>query len=135
MTRKAHIKHVRTGVWVALSVALCAALIFVAVRHAHQEANWPQVPGSIQETRIVLEDWVQPVTGAIVDPHPVWKAEYKVAYRAAGQEYTTWSYSGIRGGTKRLVEIRMKQALTTPGFACSVKYNPARPAVSVADCE
>jgi hypothetical protein len=93
------------------------------------------VPGAVKESRVVLDYWAPAAPRVVGNPHPVWRADFKVAYAAEGQQYESWTYSGIRGETKRFVEIRAKQELATPGFSCLVKYNPKQPEVSVADCE
>jgi hypothetical protein len=118
---------------IAVAVALCAALIFFVARHGEHEAKWPQVPGTIQETRVVVEYWV-PATLKVL-PRPVWRADYRVTYNLGGREYASWTYSGIRNETKEFAESRVREALNSPGFSCRVKYNPARPEVSVAVCQ
>ena len=115
-----------------IACALALLLALGAIRHGRREAEWPRVQGSVQETRTVIDYWVP--ASLQVEPQPVWKAEYKVAYFAGRREYASWFDCGIRGETKEFVAARAKQALTSPGFSCAVKYNPARPEVSVADC-
>lgn len=124
--------HSRTAV-IAVAVALCAALIFFVARHGEQVAKWPQVSGTIRETRVVVDHWVPATLKSL--PQPVWRADYKVTYNVGGREYASWTYSGIRNETKEFAEARVREALNSPGFSCRVKYNPVRPEVSVVVCQ
>jgi hypothetical protein len=111
-----------------LFVVACvfAASLFGLWHRVSQEAKWPLVQGTIQETRIVVDHASETKWGS----QPTWKAEYEVAYSVASREYAVWADSGARGESEADVLLRLPQSHP----ACRVQYNPEKPEVSVADC-
>jgi hypothetical protein len=59
-----------------------------------------------------------------------WKAEYRVAYSVAGQEYFVWADSGFREESRAFAQLRIPKPLPS----CWVQFNPEKPEVSSADC-
>ena len=115
---------------ILLVAAALLALLYFAARHGINEANWPRVPGSVQEIRAVFEGF-GPLRS---NPHMSRRAQYKVSYSVEGVEHDTWAASGIRGDSKEVVEAEARGSVSAPDFSCFVKYNPVRPEVAVANC-
>jgi hypothetical protein len=104
-------------------------------RYGEQVAKWPQVPGTLQETRVVVDYWIPAAPRLLPGAGAVWRADYKDTYNVGDREYASWTYSGIRNETKEFAESRVREDLNSPGFSCRVRHNPARPEVSVAVCQ
>jgi hypothetical protein len=109
-------------------VAACVmvALLVAFLHRASGEAKWSQVPGTIQDTRIVADHTLQTKWGSQV----IWRAEYKVLYTVGNREYAVWADSGVRGESEG--EVRLNLPHTHP--ACRVKHSSEKPESSVADC-
>ena len=115
----------RATVLFAVAVVLVAALLAL-LRRGPTHLKWSQVPGTIEDTRVVADHALQTKWGGQL----TWKAEYKVGYSIAGREYAIWADSGIRGEDEAGVRLLLPKSRPS----CRVQYNPQSPMVSVADC-
>ena len=115
---------------VARTVQFAAVIAIVAVLAAvffrGRETKRAFVPGVIQDTRVVADHGWETKWGSQL----TWKAEYKVAYVVAGHEYTVWGDSGIRADS----EADVRLALPPIRPPCQVRYDRAKPNLSVANC-
>ena len=124
-TRTGWTIDVRSTVQFAIASVFAVALLALLHRYS-QAVRWAHVQGNIQDTRIVVDRALEQKWGAEL----TWRADYKVAYFAAGHEYTVWSDSGIRGESEADVRLAMPQS----NPSCAVQYNTKRPDESVANC-
>ncbi|SRR6266568_433297 len=112
----------------ALFAAACilVATLFALLHRKVPEVNWPLVPVTILDTRIVADHALQAKWGGQI----TWKAEYRVAYSVTSREYAVWTDSGVRGESEADVKLVLPQSRPS----CRVQYDPKRPDISVADC-
>ena len=111
-----------------LFAAACIFLfaILLLSRRGPEEAKWQLAQGTIQDTRVVVDNAVETKWGGQL----TWKAEYKVVYFVGNREHAVWADSGIRGESEAGVRLSLPPLRPT----CRVRYDPRRPEVSVADC-
>lgn len=125
MTRRtAWAIQVRAATLLAITVFLIAVL--VSMRRGPTRVEWLQVQGTVKNARIVADHAVETKSGSQL----MWKAEYNVVYSVLDVEYAFWADSGIRGEDETGVRLLLPKSSPF----CRVRYNPQRPAESVADC-
>ncbi len=100
--------------------------VLALLHRSGSEPEWKTVEGTIRETRIVPYSDLETKWGSQL----TWVAEYRIAYVVGKREYTVWVDSGIRGGSKSDVQLRLPQFQP----ACTVRYNPQQPESGVARC-